>query len=75
MKQSSQPQLIENCTEYMVEQYIDIDTDGTYQYCMEGFIGSRDGKVVIYSLMEKLYFRNKMLPGMEYLASSPGPTF
>ena len=47
----------------MIEQYIDIDADCTYQYCMEGFIGSRDGKVVIYSLVEELYFKNKMLLG------------
>ena len=30
---------------------------------MEGFIGSGDGKVVIYSLVEELYFKNGMLLG------------
>ena len=63
LKQSSQPQLTENCTEYVIEEYIDIDADGTYHYCMEGFIGSRDGEVVIYSLVEELYFKDKMLLG------------
>ena len=62
LKQSSKPGLIEKCTEYMVEQYIDISADGTYQYCMEGFIGS-DGKVVIYSLVEELFFKNGLLLG------------
>ena len=63
LKQSNQPELVEKCTEYMVEQYIDINANSTYQYCMEGFIGSCDGKVVIYSLVEHLYFKNGMIIG------------
>lgn len=59
LKQSSQPELVEKCTQYMVEQHIDIGATGTYQYCMEGFI-SCDGKVIVYSLVEELFFKNGM---------------
>lgn len=61
LKESGKTELVDKCTECMVEEYIDMSNEGTYQYCMEGFI-SGDGRVLTYSLVEEIFFKNgKML--------------
>ena len=62
LRNIKEEKLIDKCTEHMIEEYVDINVKGTYQYCMEGFV-SREGKVISYSLVEEVFFKNMMLLG------------
>ena len=48
------------CTQYMVEEFIETQDCETYQYCMEAYV-TKDGKVIPYSLVEEILFKNGML--------------
>ena len=54
-----QSHLASKCTHYLVEEFIETNRKETYQYCMEAFV-SKDGNVVMYSLVEEIPFRNGM---------------
>ena len=54
-----QPDLAGKCTHYIVEEFVKIEGNETYQYCMEAYV-TKDGKVIPYSLVEELAFKNGM---------------
>jgi hypothetical protein len=62
LQANQRAELVDKCTEYIIEEYIDINVKGTYQYCMEGFI-SHDGRVTSYSILEELFFKNMISLG------------
>ena len=55
-------EVAEQCTQYMIEELIEVSNTNTYQFCMEAFI-TKEGKVIPYSLVEELLFKNGMFIG------------
>ena len=62
LQESNELELVNKCTEYMVEEYIETQNTGTYQFCMEAHV-TRDGQVILYSLVEELFYENGMMLG------------
>ena len=48
---------------YMVEEFIETNGTGVYQYSMEVFV-TRDGKIIPYSILEELLFQDGMFLGI-----------
>ena len=47
---------------YMVEEFIETNGTGVYQYCMDVFV-TRDGKIIPYSIFEEFLFQDGMFLG------------